>query len=949
MKRFLLILLGIVFLQAFPLSAQTIQRDGMVYEFDDYGQCHGRYDGHSSMVYVVQYLSYGDYVYEPEIDPDFSNQTSLEEISFSFGCPFLEYDFSGCTNLRSVQLPLSVTYIDRRMFYDCPKLDLSTVLTENIQYLSGDECFALSEPTNCGTFDYPTIKTSLLAYDCFRNRQYTDVVSYDSFPRVLDLSETKNLTVYGEDYWYYDDGLPELTKLTAIDCKRIESNFQAPKLETVIVKGKSTRIALGGFSSLSSVDLSGINGKFEDEAFPFMEIHLNNCPLIKEVTIPDACTYLSVYNMEGLTSLSGCKNVVEANVTECPLIQNLSFPGIERIGRDGFSYNDSLKEVYFGASLKEVENDGVFYKCKNLEDLIYEGSLEQWLDINFSFDESSAGSAMLARVPNFWYGHGNTKHTKLTELNTSNVGSADKISRGAFMGYKSLTSVSLPSSVKKICDSAFSACSGLKEINIDVERIEQWAFFGDKALENIQLGNNLQYIGPAFSQPTEKFNVNYHGSQKEWGKVKFSIQVFEDCEDTSEAVGVARFGTPYLIQFADNFYFNNVLLETLTFDEPEEISEAYARCQTLQSVVINCGDKYPKISNRAFYNCAKLKSVKYTKPTRSNGDDSDGFEIGAYAFANCFSLSEIEILDNIKSIGNLALEGTPWLKACPQNEVLYLETERGTTAYTYVGTAPEGCHLEIKEGTEAINEKAFYGDGTEAGKYFENITTVSLPSTLKYVGYEAFGGTHLTGNLTIPASVEYFAGSYLPASNFKNIKFEDSDKSLEGYEQFFVKNAESVYFGRNLESFSLRTNENVGQVIYGPMVTEVNSGNAIATNNVYSLAIEPPHCNVVQRFSYDTWQYEDYYPAFDEIDYNTCVLHVLPESLEKYRSADGWKEFQNIVGDATEDASVQPISIAGLSSEAIHYDIMGRIIRADEPGMHIVVTKDGTSGKVLVK
>lgn len=57
-----------------------------------------------------------------------------------------------------------------------------------------------------------------------------------------------------------------------------------------------------------------------------------------------------------------------------------------------------------------------------------------------------------------------------------------------------------------------------------------------------------------------------------------------------------------------------------------------------------------------------------------------------------------------------------------------------------------------------------------------------------------------------------------------------------------------------------------------------------------SLAVEPPTCGI---------------GAFEYVDKTTCQLLVPEESINKYKTADQWKEFLNILGyDGVDDVSV---------------------------------------------
>lgn len=64
---------------------------------------------------------------------------------------------------------------------------------------------------------------------------------------------------------------------------------------------------------------------------------------------------------------------------------------------------------------------------------------------------------------------------------------SDRIKAHAFSGCSSLTSVTIPDSVKEIDENAFSDCENLRNINIPnrVKRIPQKAFYGCSSLEKI--------------------------------------------------------------------------------------------------------------------------------------------------------------------------------------------------------------------------------------------------------------------------------------------------------------------------------------------------------------------------------------------------------------------------------------------------------------------------------
>ena len=78
------------------------------------------------------------------------------------------------------------------------------------------------------------------------------------------------------------------------------------------------------------------------------------------------------------------------------------------------------------------------------------------------------------------------------------------------------------------------------------------------------------------------------------------------------------------------------------------------------------------------------------------------------------------------------------------------------------------------------------------------------------------------------------------------------------------------------------------------------------------------------------------------IDKENCVLYVPKDCVEKYRAAEGWKEFVNFV--EINDTGINSLRAVSQSSTA--YDLHGRKVTADRlsKGVYIINGK-----KVVVK
>ena len=109
----------------------------------------------------------------------------------------------------------------------------------------------------------------------------------------------------------------------------------------------------------------------------------------------------------------------------------------------------------------------------------------------------------------------------LTSITLPN--SIKSIEFGAFMSCESLSKITLPDSVKSIESSAFYRCESLTEIAIpnSVKNIESSAFYRCESLTEITLPNSVKSLGyDAFSNCISLEAITYNGTRDKWKKVK---------------------------------------------------------------------------------------------------------------------------------------------------------------------------------------------------------------------------------------------------------------------------------------------------------------------------------------------------------------------------------------------------------------------------------------------
>lgn len=237
--------------------------------------------------------------------------------------------------------------------------------------------------------------------------------------------------------------------------------------------------------------------------------------------------------------------------------------------------------------------------------------------------------------------------------------SKDKDEIIQFPTNSSLTSFSIPISVKKIGDSAFAAASleildfspkleiisesafqyfSIKELALplSLKRIEKFAFYGAE-IEKIDFNVGLEYIGPrAFNYNDSIVSVYIPSSVTFIGNEAFSgcRKLREIIVDAANSIYCSdEFGVLYnkdkslLMQ-----YPNGRTIDTYKISENTKSIDAYAfwACRNLKNLIFS--ENTENIGREAFSYCSALTQIYFNKSLK---------EIGDYSFNNCANLNDI--------------------------------------------------------------------------------------------------------------------------------------------------------------------------------------------------------------------------------------------------------------------------------------------------------------------
>lgn len=410
----------------------------------------------------------------------------------------------------------------------------------------------------------------------------------------------------------------------------------------------------------------------------------------------------------------------------------------------------------------------------------------------------------------------------------------EEIDDGAFLYCPTLTSVSLPKSLKKLGSGVFHLDSSIKKIKVahdseyfltennilyskdkkslyvypaglnftsfdlpkEVERIENYAFYGNKVLTAITIPANseLKVIGfRSLAAITNLNNLRLEKATKltEIGELALSedpslLKITLPASLTKLSSGLFK-GDSHLV---------NVVINGAYTEIPDE---CFNQCAKLTSVTLN--NAITKIGKSAFYSCVSLAKLDLPESIEEIGEEAFGAcvalksikiskkvtKIADRAFANCRALTTIDLGENITEIGTSAFNGCSSLGTIDLSKTKITELKETTfmscsgmhevflpeTLLTIGKSAFNSCselrRVLIPSHVTTIGESAFYS--------CKKLKYVYLPKSVKSIGTIAFR--------TI-MDLEGTVNLYFEAASFTNENTECGDNYTNG-KKFFSK------------------------------------------------------------------------------------------------------------------------------------------------------------------
>ncbi len=441
----------------------------------------------------------------------------------------------------------------------------------------------------------------------------------------------------------------------------------------------------------------------------------------KKVTAIGDGAFRYVSWIESVTVPASVTHIGEAAFEKCLGLKTvLLSSSLTVIGNRAFSECTSLSDVVLPESLTTI-GASAFRKCTALKSVVIPGNCFNLPDVGGEcFYESGVEyvefKAGVRYIPNgmFWASKvktvilpdgiveiGRSAFSGCSDITEIDLGKyLINIGDFAFAG-ASITSITVPETVKNVTEAAFEGCMKLEKVTFLGDAPEGY----ETSLEPAA-GKNLNYT-VYYSETAKGFTYPVWGSFKAQPiDGKSGISVYSDFEYyDNEENGItiySYFGNAKEVTVPESisgkpvtrigryaFYLNSSL-EKVTLPDTVTVIEtaAFSRCAALKNIVFS--KNLTKISEKAFYDCDKLVSV--TLPDKV-------VEIGAHAFSNSAELRMVTIPASTRVIGE------------------------GAFSYTNLTYVVFGEGLERIEGSAFLNCK---------------LTTVVLPDSLRYIGRLAF-------------------------------------------------------------------------------------------------------------------------------------------------------------------------------------------------------------------
>lgn len=498
----------------------------------------------------------------------------------------------------------------------------------------------------------------------------------------------------------------------------------------------------------------------------------NGCTSIHSVIVPSSLTAIeerAFMNCENLSSISLPNSVTTIGsyaFYECTNLKNVTLSDeISTIADHTFEGCTAIETVHFPENLIQI-NEKAFSRCTSLTEVVLPEKLTT-MYYN-AFDGCSELKTVISKSPTLIGRFSGCSNITKIE---SHVRKPDKNSGTFENNVKLFATLYVPVDAKEW----YLETEGLKDFTNIIEG--DWGIPRAKEVINVtEPGTLKDKINEITSEDVMTLTVKgaLNANDISFLKSLMDLDMFKDLVELNiRDVTLVPGDDPYAIvsvQTSDVGFTRNVYYCYIS-DTPKETSSSTSTGLggTSTSVYLYgkdlafafYGTKYKRIvmpssvteiGDYTFYGCSNLRSVEYSAPITYIGDCAFGSAKKLEEF-NCeFSQLQKASLTAFGCVDALS----PWFSNLPdENGIVYL----GNVALALKSPLTDDATLVFREGTTAIAGYFYvslFSDDLRP-KYTsvkEYTVTLSLPSSVKYIGNKAFYSTNLNLITDLPSSLE---------------------------------------------------------------------------------------------------------------------------------------------------------------------------------------------------